>query len=251
MEKPAGSDPAGLFSATRATLFADGAAPHLPAVARDKDAPPLDKALLGRRRRDIDRRRYRPRIRGDRGADRDTAENADRGRRARRPAAPIVPIRRGGRRKRRRRRKGERRNGTRPAHSKPPIMLPVPGRLAPHFWIFPESCKGRHPSLRHRAKPATCEVPPPPKNPMSHPLLAPDDPGAVPIRLVTEKSFEAEMASLSETARAFAAAQGFEAKPGAHCLLPGAGGALEAVLFGLDEPGAKGADPFLIGKLPT
>ncbi|MFL5143310.1 MAG: leucyl aminopeptidase family protein [Microvirga sp.] len=86
---------------------------------------------------------------------------------------------------------------------------------------------------------------------MPHPLLAPDDAGAVPIRLVTEKGVEAGMAGLSDTGRAFAAAQGFEAKPGAHCLLPGPGGALEAVLFGLDEPGANGADRFLVGKLPT
>jgi leucyl aminopeptidase len=86
---------------------------------------------------------------------------------------------------------------------------------------------------------------------MLHPLLAPDDAGAVPIRLVTEKGLEAGKADLSDTGRAFAAAQGFEAKPGAHCLLPGPGGALEAVLFGLDEPGTSGADPFLVGKLPT
>ena len=86
---------------------------------------------------------------------------------------------------------------------------------------------------------------------MPHPLLAPDDAGAVPIRLVTEKGLEAGTAGLSDTGRAFAAAQGFEAKPGAHCLLPGPGGALEAVLFGLDEPGANGADRFLVGKLPT
>ncbi|MFL5119027.1 MAG: leucyl aminopeptidase family protein, partial [Microvirga sp.] len=84
-----------------------------------------------------------------------------------------------------------------------------------------------------------------------HPLLALDDAGAVPIRLVTEKGLEAGTAGLSDTGRAFAAAQGFEGKPGAHCLLPGPDGGLEAVLFGLDEPGANGADGFLAGKLPT
>src|SRR5215212_7853255 len=86
---------------------------------------------------------------------------------------------------------------------------------------------------------------------MLHPLLALDDAGSVPSRLVTEKGLEAGSAGLSETGHAFAAAQGFEAKPGAHCLLPGPGGALETVLFGIDEPGANGADPFLVGKLPT
>ena len=86
---------------------------------------------------------------------------------------------------------------------------------------------------------------------MPHPLFAPEDEPAVPIRLVTEKDFGAAEESLSETARAFAAAQGFEAKGGTHALLPGPDGALEGVLFGIDAADAKGADPFLVGKLPT
>jgi leucyl aminopeptidase len=87
---------------------------------------------------------------------------------------------------------------------------------------------------------------------MPHPLLASeDDPAAVPIRLVTGESFEAAKEGLSETARTFAAAQGFAPKPGAHCLLPGPDGALSGVLFAVDNPGAKDSDPFLPGKLPT
>ena len=86
---------------------------------------------------------------------------------------------------------------------------------------------------------------------MLHPLLASEDEPAIPIRLVTEKDFGAVKESLSETARAFAAAQTFEGMSGSHCLLPGPEGALEGVLFGIDAADAKGADPFLIGKLPT
>ena len=86
---------------------------------------------------------------------------------------------------------------------------------------------------------------------MPHPLLATDAPTAVPIWAVTEDSF-AEMAErLSAPARAFAAAQGFEPKPGSHCLLPRADGELEGVLFGVDGASSKRPDPFLAGKLPT
>ncbi|HEX8167531.1 MAG TPA: leucyl aminopeptidase family protein [Beijerinckiaceae bacterium] len=89
---------------------------------------------------------------------------------------------------------------------------------------------------------------------MPHPLLATresDHPSAVPIHLVTEEGFATAKEGLSERARTFAAAQGFEPKPGAHCLLPAEDGTLGGVLFGIDGPDAKGADPFLVGKLPT
>jgi leucyl aminopeptidase len=57
--------------------------------------------------------------------------------------------------------------------------------------------------------------------------------------------------SLPAASRAFAKAQGFEAKPGTHCLLPDAEGALFGAAFGIDAATAKRPDPFLAGKLPT
>ena len=86
---------------------------------------------------------------------------------------------------------------------------------------------------------------------MPHPLLATDAAAAVPIWPVTPESFPALRDRLSTSARGFAAAQGFEPKPGNHCLLPAAEGGLEGVLFGVDDASGKRADPFLVGKLPT
>lgn len=81
-------------------------------------------------------------------------------------------------------------------------------------------------------------------------LLATDAPSAVPIRLVTQGSFEAARAELSPAAQRFAAAQGFEPKPGNHLLVPAPDGSVEAVLFGVDAE-EKRSDLFLVGKLPT
>jgi leucyl aminopeptidase len=87
---------------------------------------------------------------------------------------------------------------------------------------------------------------------MAHPLLA-SDPSAEtrPIWLVDEETWPAVRKELPPTAARFAEAQGFEAKAGRHCLLPDAEGGLFGVLFGIDGPKAKRADPFLVGKLPT
>jgi len=86
---------------------------------------------------------------------------------------------------------------------------------------------------------------------MPHPLLAPSDAPACPIWLVTDKTWPDIAETLPASARAFAAAQGFEPKPGRHCLLPAADGSLQAVVFGLDSAEGKHSDPFLVGKLPT
>jgi leucyl aminopeptidase len=86
---------------------------------------------------------------------------------------------------------------------------------------------------------------------MPHRLLAPGAPTAIPIWAVTEDCFAETAERLSAPARAFAAAQGFEPKPGHHCLLPRADGGLEGVLLGLDAASSKRPDPFLPGKLPT
>ncbi|HYF54789.1 MAG TPA: leucyl aminopeptidase family protein [Salinarimonas sp.] len=85
---------------------------------------------------------------------------------------------------------------------------------------------------------------------MPHPLLSPADPGARPIWLVSEETWSATARGLPEVAHAFAAAQGFEPKPGRTALLPGPDGALASVLLGVEGEGAKRADPFLAGKLP-
>jgi leucyl aminopeptidase len=86
---------------------------------------------------------------------------------------------------------------------------------------------------------------------MPHPLLASTSETSRPIWLVTEETWPGTAKSLPATARAFAQAQGFEAKAGSHCLLPGAEGGLLGVLFGLEGPRAKRVDPFLPGKLVT
>jgi leucyl aminopeptidase len=86
---------------------------------------------------------------------------------------------------------------------------------------------------------------------MPHPLLASTSETSRPIWLVTEETWPGTAEGLPATARAFAHAQGFEAKAGSHCLLPDAEGGLLGVLFGLEGPGAKRVDPFLPGKLVT
>jgi leucyl aminopeptidase len=86
---------------------------------------------------------------------------------------------------------------------------------------------------------------------MTPPLFATDHASATPVFAVTPQSYAGVSEALSRPARAFAAALGFEPKPGQHCLLPRSDGGLEAVLFGVDPGTAKRPDPFLVGKLPT
>jgi leucyl aminopeptidase len=86
---------------------------------------------------------------------------------------------------------------------------------------------------------------------MPHPLLAPADADARPIHLVTEEAWPAAAEGLPRLARGFAQAQGFKPAPGRHLVLPDEGGGIGGVLFGVDGPGAKRPDPFLVGKLPT
>jgi leucyl aminopeptidase len=86
---------------------------------------------------------------------------------------------------------------------------------------------------------------------MPHALLASPTETSRPIWLVTEETWLGIADSLAPQARAFAQAQGFEAKSGSFCLLPDADGGLLGALFGIDGPGAKRVDPFLPGKLVT
>ena len=83
----------------------------------------------------------------------------------------------------------------------------------------------------------------------SHPLLAPSDAEAVPIRLVTVANWPEIEAALAEPARAYARASGFEPKPGTFGLIPAADGRLAAILFGVDATDDPGRDAFLPGRL--
>lgn len=80
---------------------------------------------------------------------------------------------------------------------------------------------------------------------MAHPLLVSPGLPALPIWLVSENSWP----DLPPVAKTFATAQGFEPKPGRHCLVPDATGKLAGVLFGVTEGDKQ--DPFLFGKLPA
>ena len=71
----------------------------------------------------------------------------------------------------------------------------------------------------------------------------------LPIWFVTTDTYAQVRAALAPAARAFAASAKFEPKPGQLLLLPGEGGALGGVLFGL-EATDKAQDRFLPGRLP-
>jgi leucyl aminopeptidase len=86
---------------------------------------------------------------------------------------------------------------------------------------------------------------------MIHPHLAARDEASLPIWLATAESWPGIAEGLPTHARAFAAAQKFEAKSGSHCLLPDPAGRILGAVFGLDGAVAKRADPFLPGKLAT
>ena len=73
-------------------------------------------------------------------------------------------------------------------------------------------------------------------------------PTAWPIHFVTKETWDSVRAELPASAAAFAAACGFEPKPGRSLLLPDAKGAVGAVLFGL-ESGDAARDLLLPGKL--
>ncbi len=80
-----------------------------------------------------------------------------------------------------------------------------------------------------------------------HSLLTSASATAVPIHVVSAENWPALQGRLPPTGRKFALAQGFAAKPGQHCLLPDATGALAAVLLGRD--GGRRSDPFAPARL--
>ncbi|HTA99023.1 MAG TPA: leucyl aminopeptidase family protein [Bradyrhizobium sp.] len=73
---------------------------------------------------------------------------------------------------------------------------------------------------------------------------------AIPITFATKTTWEAICDGLPGTARQFALANGFAARPGACLTLPAADGKIAQVLFGLEEATAKFRDPFRPGVLP-
>ncbi len=75
--------------------------------------------------------------------------------------------------------------------------------------------------------------------------------GAVPIRLTSAAAWPDIASSLPAPAAAYAAALGYKGEAGSHAILPGADGTPACIVFGLPEPGAREADPFLLGKLAT
>ena len=82
-------------------------------------------------------------------------------------------------------------------------------------------------------------------------LFAEPAEAAVPIHCVTRDAWPAARERLEAGAAAFAAALGFEARPGQQAMLPGPGGRLGAVLFGVEAPGARQHDPLAPGRLAT
>ena len=85
---------------------------------------------------------------------------------------------------------------------------------------------------------------------MPHPFEPAPTAPAIPITLATKASWPSVAAALPEPARAFAAAAGFKAKPGACLLLPAADGGLAHVLFGVEEATSPDGDRFRAGLLP-
>ena len=74
---------------------------------------------------------------------------------------------------------------------------------------------------------------------------------AAPIWFVTKETWHKIRASLPQPAQAFASACGFEPAPGRSQILPGPGGEIEGVLFGIEDADARARDLFLPGQLAT
>lgn len=72
---------------------------------------------------------------------------------------------------------------------------------------------------------------------------------AIPIWFVTAEGWDDGGGPLDNAARVFAKAAGYEPRPGRHLLLPGAGGRLGGVLFGLETRKAPTKDLFRPGSL--
>jgi leucyl aminopeptidase len=76
-------------------------------------------------------------------------------------------------------------------------------------------------------------------------------PDAVPVWFVSADLWAPVKASIGDAAAAFAEHCGFKPKAGALQLIPGEGGTLAGVLFGVDAADSPSRDPFAAGKLAT
>lgn len=72
----------------------------------------------------------------------------------------------------------------------------------------------------------------------------------VPITFASKSTWDAVSATLPATARRFAAANTFTAKPGQYLALPADDGSLAHVLFGIEDSSSEWRDPFRPGQLP-
>ncbi len=72
---------------------------------------------------------------------------------------------------------------------------------------------------------------------------------ATPIWLVSQKTWPAARERLPKAAAAFADACAYTPAPGRHLVLPGPGGAMAAVVFGVEADNARHVDPLFPGKL--
>ena len=81
--------------------------------------------------------------------------------------------------------------------------------------------------------------------------LASPTPDATPVWFISSDNWEEIKSSIGAAAPAFAERCGFKPKAGRIQLLPGEGGALAGVLFGVDGENAAARDPLAPGKLAT
>src|SRR5262245_49543777 len=84
-----------------------------------------------------------------------------------------------------------------------------------------------------------------------HPAFVQSGGDAVPIWFVTTETYAQVRGELGAAAQRFADSAKFDPKAGQLLLLPGADGALSAVLFGLEPADRPDKDRFLPGRLPS
>ncbi|HVV79515.1 MAG TPA: leucyl aminopeptidase family protein [Pseudolabrys sp.] len=82
-----------------------------------------------------------------------------------------------------------------------------------------------------------------------HPIFATSDAQAVPVWFANTGNLSTVTGKIGGAAGAFAKAAGFEGKPGQYLMMPGGGGKLAAVLFGIETEKDGKKDLFLPGKL--
>ncbi len=73
---------------------------------------------------------------------------------------------------------------------------------------------------------------------------------ATPITFATKSTWDAISATLPATARRFAVANAFTAKPGQYLALPAEDGSIAHALFGIEDQSSEWHDPFRPGQLP-